>query len=344
MKKIVIVSPFYNGLYKYTRPLYEELDDNYKKYEFVHIGNPNMTFDINEIEDITDKLVEKIILEKPDIIHYNYGTYDVEQLIPYKLNKRGFSCIQILTYHSLQLDLFKKINHIEYDIEANKYMGLMNGYVFFTKYAKNIFYEKYTNSSTKFVIAKHPATHLDCHVSEKIKNKLDKEFKIDRSKPIATLLGYPSHWKDSTPIVKLIKKYPEINFVVAGPWWMEKIIKENPNIDIDKLCNLIIVNKELDNDEFNYAMDLGIGLFPYKYFKSFQGSGLLPNYLYRGINVLVSDIEPLKEYTENVIDIYNESELFKRFEYVIKNNRVDKDNSFSYEEHAKIIDNLYKEF
>ena len=29
MKKIVIVSPFYNGLYKYTKPLYDELKEKY---------------------------------------------------------------------------------------------------------------------------------------------------------------------------------------------------------------------------------------------------------------------------------------------------------------------------
>lgn len=343
MKKVVIVSPFYNGLYKYTRPLYEELRKKYKDYEFVHIGNPKMTFEISEIEKIVDDLSDRIIEEKPDIIHYNYGTYDVEQLLPYMLDQKGFRCIQLLTYHSLQLDLFKKINCPEYDIETNKYMGLMDGYIFFTEYAKKIFYDKYKDSCKINKIAYHPATHLDQHVSLDVMNKLDKEFGIDRTKKIATLLGYPSHWKDTVPVIKLVNKYPEITFVVAGPWWEEKIIKENPKIILEELNNLIIINKELNTDEFNYAMDLGVGLFPYKYFKSFQGSGLLPNYLYRGLNVLVSNIDPLKEYTNNVIDIYNDKMLTKRFEEIINNKNIEKDNNFSYEKHAEIIENLYRE-
>ena len=40
--------------------------------------------------------------------------------------------------------------------------------------------------------------------------KYDEIFNVDRKKPIATLLGYPSHWKDTTQIIKLIDKYNQV--------------------------------------------------------------------------------------------------------------------------------------
>jgi hypothetical protein len=342
MKKVLIISPFYNGLFKYTRPLYEELKKEYKgKFLFHHIGNSDMTFDIDKIKKIVNQLCDEIIKYNPDIIHYNYGTYDVEQLIPYYLKERGFKCYQILTYHSLQLDIFKKINKPDYDKIVNDMMGTMDAYVFFTKYAKKVFEEKYGFKPKKYVVAYHPATHLEIHLSKKKTMEYDKEFNIKRDKPIATLLGYPSHWKDSVPVLKLIKEFPNVNFVVGGPWWKEKFTKENPNDDIDSYKNLIIINKELNQDEFNYAMDLGVGLFPYKYFPSFQGSGLLPNYMYRGINTLVNDFEPMKEYRKKVVNFYDDKELFRGFKKVIDNMCVEKDLSFGYNIHAEKIVKLY---
>ena len=344
MKKILIIFPFYNGLFKYTRPLYEELKKEYKgEFLFHHIGNKDMTFEIDKIENVVNQLCDEIIKYNPDIIHYNYGTYDIEQLIPYYLQKRGFKCYQILTYHSLQLDIFKKINRPDYDKIVNDMMGKMDAYVFFTKYAKKVFEEKYKFKPKKYVIAYHPATHLETHISKKKAKEYDIEFNIKRDKPIATLLGYPSHWKDTVPILKLIKEFPNINFVVGGPWWKEKFIKENPNDDIDSYKNLTIINKELNKDEFNYSMDLGVGLFPYKYFPSFQGSGLLPNYMYRGINTLVNDFAPMKEYRKKVVDFYNDKKLFAEFKKVIDNMYVEKDLSFSYMIHANKIVKLYRE-
>ena len=345
MKKVLIVSPFYNGLYKYAKPLYDTfLNDYSNEYEFKHIGNPHMTFDINEIEETANKLADEIVEYKPDIIHYNYGTYDIEQLLPYLVEKRGYECIKILTYHSLQLDIFKKIEIPKYDEIVNDYMGKMDGYVFFTEYGKKIFYDKYPDSKKEYVIAYHPATHLDNHVSSKKQLEYDEQFGIRRDKPIATLLGYPSHWKDSKPVLQLIEHFKDVNFVVAGPWWKEKFTKENENFNVDKYLNLIIINKELDYEEFNYMIDLGVGIFPYKFYRSFQGSGLLPNYLYRGINTIVNDFEPLKEYKKECINFYNQDELFGEFQKIINTPNVQKDKRFSYKEHANIIEKLYRRF
>lgn len=344
MKKILLISPFYNGLYRYERPLYEELTKEYgDEYIFHHLGNPQMTFDINTIELVVNDLVDKIIKLNPDIIHYNYGTYDVEQLLPFYLAKKGFKCKTILTYHSLQLDLFKKIGIPELDEAANEYMGKMDAYVFFTEYGKKTFYQKYPNSSMKNIIAFHPATHLDEKLSNDEKEKYFAKYGLDKKSKFATLLGYPSHWKDTRPVIKLVKNFPNINFVIAGPWWKEKIEKENEDFVIDNYKNLTVINEEINVEEFNFLLDLGIGIFPYHYFKSFQGSGLLPNYLYRGINTIINDFEPLKEYKNDGVDFYDDDKLFDAFEKCIANPVTKKDLRFSYSEHAKNIIYLYRE-
>ena len=344
MKKILIISPFYNGLYRYTRPLYEEIKKDFKGlYQVKHLGNKKMTFDIKEIETIINDLVEQIIEYNPDIIHYNYGTYDILQLIPYYLDKRGFKCKQILTFHSLELDIFKKMDIPELDKIVNEYVGKMDGYVFFTKYALKIFEKTYKYKPEHYAISYHPATHLDYHVPVEKKEKYDARYGIDYSKSIVTLLGYNSHWKDSKLLFKLVDRYKDVEFIVAGPWWKEKILKENA-IDLNRYPNLKVINKELKKDEFVYFLDMGIGLFPYNYYKSFQGSGLLPNYLYRGIGVIVNNIEPLKEYYDGCINMYDDNELFKKFERVLKTKNIKKDRRFGYATHAKSIERLYKDF
>lgn len=343
MTKIAIVSPLYNGLYKYIQPLYKELNNSYKtNVEYKLFGNYDMTFDLNKIKKNVNIISKEIIDYNPDIIHYNYGTYDIEQLIPYFLYKKGFKSKNILTYHSLQLDLFKKVNSKYYDKVANYYVGKMDGYIFFTNYARKIFEERYQKANL-YKIAFHPATHLEECLSEEQTLLFDKKFNINRNNKFATLLGYPSHWKDTKPIISLAKNYDDITFVIAGPWWKEKIIKENPSINIDELKNILIINKELNNEEFIYALDLGVGLFPYNYYKSFQGSGLLPNYLFRGINVLVNKMEPMDEYFSNTINFYDNDNLFKEFEKVINNKFIEKKSIFSYYEHTRIINELYME-
>jgi len=341
--KILIVSPQYNGLMKYSNPLYELIKENSINDEIFYDGFSSINFNIEEINKNLNFITEKIIKLNPDIIHYNYGTYDAEQLIPYFLDKKGFNCKSYLTYHSLQFDLFKKINIEEYDKYSNEYVSKMDGYVFFTEYGKSIFTEKY-GMPLNSVVSYHPKTH-NINLDEKTKKEYDLKYGIDRDKKYACTLGYASHWKDSSFIIKLCENFKNINFIVAGPYWLQKIKKENPNLDIEKISNLKIIDEELLGDDFNYFLNLGIGIFPYCYFKSFQGSGLLPNYLGNGLPYIANSIKPFEEYCKGskyCFDFNDEKLLFKMFKERLNDSSNVVDEEFTYENHAKKILKLWR--
>lgn len=342
--KLCVVSPLYNGLYRYCKPLVELLKTN-TDFEILHVGFDEICFDKDKIITQVDRVAKKIIEFSPDIIHYNFGTYDSEQLLPYMLEKNGFKGKSVLTYHSLQLDLFKKLNCPDLDAISNEYMGKMDGMIFFTDYAKNIYKEKYPALS-KYVISFHPATHENQTISEQEKKFFEKEFDVDETKKNVALLGYASHWKESNSIVELAKKHKDINFFIAGPYWADKVKKENPDTDISTLTNLKVIDKELNKKEFYFFVKTCVGFFPYHFYKSFQGSGLLPNYLLSGYPCLVNNISQLKEYCgENkyCFDFSNQELLNKRLTEIFDEKNLKKNKRFSYQNHLDDILNLYRE-
>ena len=342
--KICLVSPQYNGLMKYSMPLYEILKNG--ENEVLYTGFSDICFDIKKIETQLDEICKKIIQFNPDIIHYNYGTYDSEQLIFYKLKELGFKCKNIYTYHSLQLDLFKKLNHNFYDEVANKSIGEMDGIVFFTEYAKEVYMEKY-GEPKKYTIAYHPATHEKDTLTQDEILKYSNEFGVDVNANNVMLLGYASHWKESNSIVYLSEQFKDVNFYIAGPYWAGKVERENKEFNINNYSNLKIIDKELDQKEFLFFVENGIGFFPYNYFKSFQGSGLLPNYLLKGKPCLVNNIKPLQEYTgdyEFCFDFSDRELLKQKLKQVLKQDKMKRMKDFSYEEHHRKINNFYKEF
>lgn len=342
--KLCVVSPLYNGLYSYCKPLVELLKTN-TDFELLHTGFDEICFDIDKIRKQVDCVAKKIIEFSPDIIHYNFGTYDSEQLLPYFLDKMGFKGKTVLTYHSLQLDLFKKLNYSEFDAISNEYMGKTDGLIFFTDYAKNIYKEKYSTLS-KYAISFHPATHENQTISEQEKKLFEKEFGVDETKKNVALLGYASHWKESKSIVELAKKHKDVNFFIAGPYWADKVKKENPDTDISTLINLKVIDKELKKEEFYFFVKTCIGFFPYHYYKSFQGSGLLPNYLLSGFPCLVNNISQLKEYCgedKYCFDFSDQELLDKRLKEIFNEKYFKKNKRFSYQNHLNDILNLYRE-
>lgn len=341
---LCIVSPLYNGLMKYTKPLVELLKKQ-TDFNILHIGFEDICFDIEKIKNQVERVAQKIMEFAPDIIHYNYGTYDSEQLLPYVLDKMGYKNKNILTYHSLQLDLFKKINCPELDVLSNLYMSKMDGVVFFTNYAKDVYNDKYSYLP-QYIINFHPATHQGQKITKTQKKLYEKEFDIDTSKRNIALLGYASHWKETNSIVKLAETFNDVNFYIAGPYWQGKVIKENDKIDLSLIKNLKIIDKELNSSEFLFFVENCVGFFPYKYFKSFQGSGLLPNYLLNGYPCLVNDIRPLKEYCgryKYCFDFSSQKLLEKKVQDIFEEKMFKKNLKFSYQNHLNLILNFYNE-
>ena len=81
MKKIVIVSPFYNGLYKYTKPLYDELKEKYVN------GNIRMyTRDFLYLINNKIKLIEVSNKEKVTILNRKVTFFDLNAIKKYNMD------------------------------------------------------------------------------------------------------------------------------------------------------------------------------------------------------------------------------------------------------------------
>jgi len=337
--KIVYISPKYNGLYQYAKPFVQMLREKSKMNVF-HLGFEDICFDNEKIYRSTTDIVDEICGIQPDLIHYNYGTYDAEQLLPYFLKEKLKKTKSILTVHSIQFDLFKKIKNTNYDIKANEFARKMDGYVFFTNYSRKIL-----NIQNKpYCISFHPAIHG--HISLKKKDEISilNNYSVNENKLFISLLGYASHWKSSIEFIKLAQEYKNTQFLIGGPFWLDKINKENHNIELGKIKNLIIIDKELNEKEILTFIRSSIGFFPYFFYKSFQGSGMLPNYLYHRRNCVVNDFEPLCEYADNtcIVDFKDYEKLKEAVDICMKKQYIKKNDKFSYNNHLKKIEGLYK--
>lgn len=335
MVKVALVGPLYNGLNKYLTPLASTLVNQGCNID--RIGFPDMNFNFVEIKSNVEDLVRKVIWNAYDVIHYNYGTYDAEQLIPLFLSYSPVP--QILTLHSTQLDLFRKTGTPQMAAAINQRARTMDGYCFFTKYA-----EQLTNVGTvPHVVSWHPSCHEAIHVPLARKQSLLRNWGATESLHIVTVLGYPSHWKDSAPVLRAAKRLPNIQFIFGGPWWDQKLARESETVG-DVPSNVKVISHELNEVETVTLIEAGIGLFPYREYPSFQGSGLLPDYLARGVTCVISNIPPLEEYAKNrsfLVDIDDEIALASTLELAVAFPHQLSDPDFSYNRHGEDILKLY---
>ena len=256
-----MVGPKYNGINKYCEKIITELS---KENQIERIGFEKIEFEEATIIKKVNKVCEKIEKSNFDIIHYNFGTYDAEQLIPLVLtkrnNKRNYKTI--LTVHSNQYSLFKKIGNIELFNKINQSLKECDAYIFFTK----------TTQYRWNLNCKQSVIKLCSTISESFSLIDDRIIDVAKKhEKFFLVIGYASHWKDYNLVVNAAKVLCDEVFVFAGPFWSQKKI---PLVD-----NIIIIDKELNDSEIIFLISKGIGLFPYVYYDDFQGSGMLPNFI-----------------------------------------------------------------
>ncbi len=336
MVNVALIGPLYNGLDKYLTPLASALTS--QGCDVDRIGLEDINFDLEKIKIHVRNLVQKTNWHKYDILHYNYGTYDAEQLIPLLIPDCPAS--KILTIHSIQLDLFRKVGDLQLAKVVNQKSRMMDGYCFFTKYARQV-----TDLvSSPNIVSWHPPNHESINVSLTSKQRLLKSWGLNESSLIVTILGYPSHWKDATSVLKAAKQVPEIQFIFGGLWWDQKLMREGYNRET--MPNIKSIAYELNEIEIVTLIESGIGLLPYREYPSFQGSGLLPNYLARGVTCIVSNIPPLMEYVNNrhfVVDINDETALVTTIKQALNIPHQSPDPNFSYSQHTKEIVKFYSQ-
>lgn len=332
MLNVALVGPLYNGLNKYMEPLSSELSK--QGIRITRMGFNEICFDIDAIFNQVHSLAKKLKDSHFDIIHYNYGTYDAEQLIPVVYEP---SAKQILTVHSINWGLFRKLNKLEYYEQVNRQIERMDGYIYFTQYGKEKLGLK---TKAPDQIAWHPATHEKVSLSQFEEDMTLRSLGITTKNNVA-ILGYASHWKNPIPVLEVSRQLPNITFIFGGPYWSQKIPKE------DLQNNVLIIDKELSEHELVTLIENSVGLFPYEEYPSFQGSGLLPNYLARRSPVIVSRCPPLVEYmhgSDYVVDI-DDTESLKNTIMDCISGKMQRNPSgdFSYMEHSRRIKKFYME-
>ena len=323
-----MIAPKYNGINKYCKTITKELS---KQHEIEQIGFEQIEFDETKILQNVTHACEAIEKADFDILHYNFGTYDAEQLIPLMLSKRKHikNYKTLLTVHSNQYSLFRKIGNIDLFNEVNKSLKGCNSYIFFTKTIQ----EKWNVNSMQTIIKlcstiSPSVSYIDPQLIDIAKN----------NKKFFSVLGYASHWKDYNLVVNAAKILENEIFVFAGPFWSQK--------NIPPLDNIVIIDKELNDTELSFLIDNSIGLFPYVYYSDFQGSGMLPNFIEKNRPFICNNTKELIEYIDDknrICDMKNLSTFCQKIVSTKNENIFYKNSSeYSVQKHCELITNFYK--
>jgi len=331
--KVLLVGPKYNGIAKVIKVLKKHLTDLGVNTEWK--GTHSLTFDPKEIIQNVNILLQKINFQKYDILDFHIGMYEAEQLLLLSLRDRAIPPT-IFSVHSLEFELFKKIGLPKIQNSINEKIGrFFNGYIFFGNYARRIFRERYGTLISKTVFL--CPTHADVKINKNDLINFRKKYQL-RQKFIC-LIGYPSKWKDWELLLKAIETIDTpIEFIFAGPWWDQKL-----GFTRKKINNVLIKVFPQFIEEKDFVLFIKnslFGIFPYITYPTFQGSGVLSNYIWEGKTCIVSNVACLPEYIGNagiVINNHNPNEWGKTMSLLIKNETLRK----SLEEKMKKRSKLY---
>lgn len=345
--KILFVGPKHGGINAYTKRLIEELQKD-SDVECKHIGTAKISFDLLSQKKIIDDIYTRVLKSKADIIHFQFGTYDIEQLLLLPSYKKILTkAPTIYTVHNLDWRLLKKMGYLnKYNLLKRRIRSKPVGYIFFGKYSQKKFNP---NKKADTIISHHPATFQATLFNKKIgfsSNKLPKKF--------ISLLGYSSRWKDHKTLLKALEKCNErVQVVIAGKWWFEKLGFSRKKINN---TSVYVISKELKKNEIiNIIKKSKFGLFSYKKTPDFQCSGILPMYAMLGKNVVTTSVGCLPEYVDShsfVIPQNKPAILAKKIDLLWKNESLNKEKiskikkfykkHLSWEKHIKEHLNFYE--
>jgi hypothetical protein len=358
--KILLIGPNHdNGsLPPYLKVLYNSFLEHGVNVNW--IGSKEIPFDKKNNKFLSEKLIidaaQNILfsvnVEKYDIISLHYGNLEVEQLIPYILKDRPHPPI-VYHVHTLEPTLFKL--HVKNDslcdiVKENK--KRFSGLLFFGNYAKKIFgVDNKPNS-----IAWLPTTiSPNSNINTDFKNLIS----FDDDLPMISMYGFAAPWKSLELLLSAMKyiKKP-VRFVIAGPFW-DDFSQSGVNLKLNKKSTLKINNAELiiisqyvgEKERKILVKKSYSAIFPYKFYKSFQGSGAIADYLVNSVPVIATDIANMKElinFGGLVIPHDNPKLLAKAvddmsFRYnEIKSKTKEQAYKFTPKYHSKVCLNLYK--
>lgn len=289
--RILLIGPKSNlGIGLQTKKYFEGFS-KYKNITIDWFGIDRLIFDNDEILEEATDIIKNVDFKKYDIINFHFGKLEAEQIIPYLLRdyKNNLPPV-VLSVHSLYFDLFertkKKDSYMSRKINES-IKSFFDGYIYYGEYARSYFGK---NGAKVFIHEQHHSKN----VNNKNFNKFIDKFNLKDcvNGKIFTMIGYQSPWKDYESIIKALEIIKEsICFIFAGEGWSNKI----SNMKVGN-STILVIDKNLNEEEVSFFLKISYcGCLYYKEHKSFQGSGVLSNYIYNGIPVIVSSVANLSE-------------------------------------------------
>ena len=348
--KVLMIAPHHGGINIYVKLLCDELKRN--MIECDHIGSQLSDFPYNVqnkswrssnwAKNKVLELFKDIDFNSYDIIALHYGKNDIEQYLPVLLNKNKATYKTKFVYfaHYLSRNLFSKYlidSETAFQIEelTNTFF---DGYVFFGTFAKN---HMNIQSSIAQIVSYLPETHSHEILSKSDEYKYKKEFNYIEGKTVYWP-GYTSNYKNPEIFLRALENVKEeLNVIFAGRGWEKRLGFKKKNISNSKIN---IIDREINSNEFKFLVEHSLfGIFPYQQpldkDEIFQGSGVLPNYIYSGKATIVFNEGCLAEYVGDSGIVVEKTDI-SSFAQAIGKLCNNKDRA-QYEEKSKNRSNLF---
>lgn len=316
----------------------------------------NKFFDKDHIIDTAKNILFSVDLNKYDVISLHYGNLEIEQLIPYILKGKSHPPV-VYHVHTIEPTLFK--NHVinkELSNIVDKNKKSFSGCIFFGNYAKEIFDINDIPSS----IAWLPTTILpnsNPNPNTYFKNLINFGDEL----PMISMYGFAAPWKDLGLLLSAMKYIKtSLRFVIVGPFWND-FSQSGVNLKLNKKNTIKINNTELviisqyirEQERQILVKNSHCAIFPYCFYKSFQGSGAIADYLVNSTPVISTDIANMKELIGDagLITSPNDPKALARaideislcnVYHKIKNRSKDQAYKFTPRFHAKICLDFYR--
>ena len=290
--KILILGPKKHGMSVGIEVLHRALLEHPQVSKCRWEGSSDIFSSLAEIEAGCSRILASVNLSEFDVVNMHFGMLEAEQFIPILLRGKAGLPPFVYSVHSLQCDLFDRIERKDLSQLVNQALGnFFEGYVFFGTYAKKVFAQRYgTDGEVIFL----PARHLQVGLTLSRRLELESLFGVPPDEPFVALGGYSSPWKDWETLLRAFTAvHSPMTFLFAGPSWDKHLGFTERQIG---KVRVRAVSCHIERDKFRFLAERSLfGVFPYTEDPRFQGSGALPNYLAAGKPCIVTSVANLPE-------------------------------------------------
>lgn len=286
--RCLLIGPKHNGIGRYMRLLWSGLNLNGVSTDW--LGFPELCFDKREVLQRAQEFANGIDLASYDLVHIHFGMYDMEQVLLLYL-RDSVKPRWIFSAHSISGRLFAKLADQELHAEVDRQLhAIFDHYIFFSSYGASGFGATIGNGATRLF---YPSTHEPTALKPEDEEAIRERYNLPDE--FLALPGYPSPWKDHETLIQALSMIGDpVDFIFAGPWWSEKIVKDAIHRGP---VQIRVLDRELDELEFLHVIRRSLfGVLAYQEHATRQGVGVIANYLWEGKACIVSDAMCLPEY------------------------------------------------